>query len=59
MKLDKKYCVARMYTDRWYILPTVIIQGDDHLYMDRNFTVEFHFLCFHARLMWVEKGHQG
>ena len=38
-----------------YILPTIRIFVDNRIYLDRNFSIEFHFLMFHARLLFVEE----
>ena len=37
-----------------YILPTVRLFIDNHIYLDKNFSIEFHFLIFHARLLFMK-----
>ena len=38
-----------------YILPTVRVFIDNRMYLDRNFSIEFHFLMLHARLLFMEE----
>lgn len=35
------------------LLPTIVVKGNDWMYTLKNFAIEFHFLCFHARLLWM------
>ncbi len=42
-----------VYRDNIYLLPTVQIKVNEQMYMTRNLAVEFHFIVFHARLMWL------
>lgn len=39
-----------------YLLPTVIIGKDYPMYLQRTLAVQFHWLCFNARLMWEKEG---
>lgn len=43
-------------TDKKYIhlLPSVEIVIDEYIYMCHNFSIRFHWLIFHTRLMWME-----
>lgn len=55
----KKYKLCRKAFEVWkkdiYLLPTVRICTDYMLYSEKNFFVEFHFMIFHARLLFLEK----
>ena len=37
-----------------YIIPTLILVWDKPMYTKRNFSIEFHWLVFNARLLWLE-----
>ena len=39
-----------------YILPTIEIRINDMIYMQKNFAISFHFLCFHVRFLFLESG---
>lgn len=54
MKLDKRKCTFKVWNNRFYLLPTIVIDFDDVMFMEKNFSIEFHWICFHARLMWFE-----
>ena len=43
-----------IYKDDIYILPTIRLLIDNMLYLDKNFAIEFHFLVFHSRLLFME-----
>ena len=38
-----------------HILPTIRIYINNMMYIDKNFSIEFHFLVFHARLLFMHK----
>lgn len=54
-----KYKLARkdfqMYKNDIYILPTFRLYLDNHMYIDKNFSVEFHFIVFHIRLLFMNE----
>lgn len=54
MKLYKKQ--FNIFKDYIVILPTIILRSNEPYYLDRNFAIEFHWLVFHARLLWLEGG---
>lgn len=37
-----------------YIIPTIILVWDMPMYTKRTFSIEFHWLVFNARLLWME-----
>ena len=43
-----------IWRDRLYLLPTIVIDFGDTRYMCKNFAIEFHFLLWHIRLLWLE-----
>lgn len=43
-----------VWKNNWYLIPTIQLIFNDLMYHGRNVSVEFHWLCFHGRLMWVE-----
>lgn len=38
-----------------YLLPTIKVLKDNMMYCRSNFSIEFHFLVFHARLIFMRK----
>lgn len=38
-----------------YILPAIRLFIDNHMYVDNNFSIEIHFIVFHARLLFVKE----
>lgn len=42
----------RIYKKMWCILPTVLIFVDDPIWMYNNFSIEFHWMAFHGRLLY-------
>lgn len=44
-----------IYKKDIYILPTFRIYLNNMIYKERNFSVEFHFIIFHARLLFVNE----
>lgn len=49
---DKRFCI---YKDWITLIPTIDIHINACEYQCRNFRIELHWLCFHARLMWVKE----
>lgn len=45
---------AKMYKDWWVFPLAVQIQFNDMIYMDKNFAITVHFLCFHVRWLFME-----
>lgn len=39
-----------------YILPTIRVLIDEANYIDETFAIEFHFLVFHGRFLWMKGG---
>ena len=37
-----------------FIIPSVVIDIDNMIYAQHNISIQFHWLCFHARLMWMK-----
>jgi len=57
MKLYRKdFCI---FKDLVCILPTIILAFNEQIYTERNFAIEFRWLVFHARLLWLESKHIG
>lgn len=56
MKMIRKdFCV---FKDYFYILPTIALAFNDLRYVQKTFQIEFRWLVFHARLLWVKEGEQ-
>jgi len=51
MKLYRKD--FRIFTDLVYILPAVILGFNEPIYNKPNFAIEFRWLVFHSRLLWI------
>ena len=55
-----KYKLVRKDFNIWkneiFFLPTVTTVINDMFYAEENFSIEFHFLVFHARLIFLKKG---
>lgn len=45
----------QIYKNDFYILPTAKIFVNNPMYIEKNFAIEFHFLIFHARLLFEKK----
>ena len=43
----------KISNDSIILLPTIVVKVNDWIYTLKNFAIEFHFLCFHARLVWM------
>ena len=56
MKLFRKdFCVLKDYV---FILPSIALSFNDLRYSAHTFAIEFRWLVFHARLLWVKEGEQ-
>lgn len=44
------------YLDRFYILPSVILEENNVAYFCPTFAIEFHWLGLHTRLLWAKMG---
>ena len=42
------------WRDRVYLLPTIVIDNGDMRYRCKNLAIEFHFLFWHLRWLWLE-----
>lgn len=52
MKLTRKdFCI---YKNDIYIIPTFRLFINNQIYISRNFSIEFHWLVFHARLLFEQ-----
>lgn len=49
-----KYKQFKIYKDWIYLLPTIQIDLNSAQYMGPNFAICFHFLIFHARLLFMK-----
>ena len=57
MKLYRKdFCI---FKDLVYIFPTIILAFNEQIYTERNFAIEFRWLVFHTRLLWLESKNKG
>ena len=57
MKFDRfKFLSA---WDWIYILPTIEVHWDEQIYLYSNFSIEIHWLGWHAQWRWFEKGGQA
>lgn len=56
MKLYRKD--FRIFKDLFYLLPAIILAFNEPIYTVRNFAIEFRWLVFHARLLWLTKKEQ-
>lgn len=45
-----------IYKNDIYLIPTIRIAINEARYMYNYIAVEFHFLIFHARLLWLSRG---
>lgn len=53
MKLYRKD--FKIYKDWITLIPTVVIHTNDMIYVDRNISISFHWIVFHARFLWLEE----
>lgn len=52
-KLERKD--FQIWKDNIYLLPTINISIDDVMYINKNFSIEFHWLAFHGRLLFMKQ----
>lgn len=53
-RLERKdFCI---FKNEIVIIPTIRIFIDNMVYKEKNFSIEFHFLIIHARLLFVKQG---
>ena len=38
-----------------YLFPAIVLVINDPIYACRNFAIEFRWVVFHARLLWMEE----
>ena len=43
----------KIFKDYIFLLPTIVLSFNDPIYTVRNFAIEFRWLVFHARLLWL------
>lgn len=57
MKLTRKdFCI---FKNDICIIPTFRIFINNQIYISRNFSIEFHWLVFHTRLLFEQKESEG
>lgn len=44
-----------VYKNIIHLLPTIKLVVNDLVYIKKNFSIEFHFLVFHARLLFMKE----
>lgn len=54
MKLIRKN--FRVYKDYIFLLPTIALDFNDPIYAQISLAIEFRWLVFHARLVWMKGG---
>jgi uncharacterized protein YpiB (UPF0302 family) len=53
-RLERKdFCI---FKNEIMIIPTIRIFIDNMVYKEKNFSIEFHFLIIHTRLLFVKQG---
>ena len=53
-RLERKdFCI---FKNEIVIIPTIRIFIDNMIYKEKNFSIEFHFLIIHARLLFIKQG---
>ncbi len=60
MKQYCRYCIHiqkdfQICKNDIYILPAIRLFIDNYIYVDKNFSLEFHFMVFHARLLFMKE----
>lgn len=55
MKYELDKMDFEIYENDIYLLPTVRVYINDMMYIQQNFLIEFHFLIFHGRLLFMKK----
>lgn len=52
-RLERKdFCI---FKNEIVIIPTIRIFIDNMVYKEKNFSIEFHFLIIHARLLFIKQ----
>ena len=51
-KLFKKN--FEIWKNQMYLLPTIVIITDEMVFTRKNFSIQFHWLIWHGRLVWLE-----
>lgn len=51
----------KVWTTQIFIIPTIEVVIDNMMYSGHNVAICFHWLCFHARLFWIDEdgGYRG
>ena len=44
-----------IYTNSIYLIPTIKIVLKEYCFLGKTRGIEFHFLCFRGRLLWLEE----
>ena len=44
----------KIYKHDIYLFPTINVYLDNMIYMNNNFSIEFHFLIFHGRMLFMK-----
>lgn len=44
-----------IYKEDIYWLPTIRTVVDNMIYVEKNFSIEFHWLVFHGRLLFIKE----
>lgn len=53
MKFNKAYFQVSW---NWFVvLPTIIIVRNEQMYYEKNFSIQFHWLGFHLRFLWIKE----
>lgn len=47
----KDFFISRNYI---HLLPTIVIQTNNLMWVEENIAIQFHWLCFNGRLMWMK-----
>lgn len=53
MRLYKKE--FKIIKDYISIVPTIVLKPNEPYFLDRYFEIEFHWLVFHARMLWKKE----
>lgn len=44
-----------IYKNDIHLLPTIRVVVNDYMYIKKNFSIEFHFLTLHSRLLFMKE----
>lgn len=40
----------------WFVvIPTIIVMKDEQIYMNKNFSIQLHWLGFHLKWFWIKE----